>query len=218
MSMQQPLAIDLAFRPKSYFWAYDNHIKLSSDIKGAHRKILYERAIAEGDIEFANAIISVPELSNEERRAQGGLHPSWMGGEYLPTREEGEVEIARITIDSTTRDVTCIYAKRSGSGIEYRVVDEYEGMTLDDPKLFADQELTLQELVDFFFKGWDLFCCLDANFCEHGYVREEVQGFILNASSSFYAEFGDLVRQHVHVWLDKVHEERRTKNGKADHD
>ena len=62
--MQQPLAIDLTFRPKSYFWAYDNHIKLSSDIKGAHRKILYERAIAEGDIEFANAIEALDILAS----------------------------------------------------------------------------------------------------------------------------------------------------------
>jgi hypothetical protein len=89
MSQLHPLAIDLAYRPESYFWAYDNNIKLASDIK-----------------------------------------------------------------------------------------------------------------------GWDLFCCLDANFCEHGYVREEVQGFIVDASSSFYAEFGDLVTQKVDAWVDQRREEQ----------
>ena len=218
MSQLRPLAIDLAYRPESYFWAYDNNIKLASDIKGAERKAMYERALKSGDIHLANAIISEPELTHEQRKAQSGIHPSWMGGEYLPNREAQEIEIARITIASTTQDVTCVYAKRGSERIHYRVVDEYEGMTLEARSRTSIRPLALIELFDFFIKGWDLFCCLEANFSDHGYVKEEVQGFIVDASSSFYAEFDDLVRQRVHVWLDKVHEERRTKNGKADHD
>ena len=35
-----------------------------------------------------------------------------MGGEYLPDCDLNEVEIARITMASTTQDVTCVYAKR----------------------------------------------------------------------------------------------------------
>jgi hypothetical protein len=209
MSQLRPLAIDLAYRPESYFWAYDNNnIKLASDIKGAERKAMYERAIKSGDIELANAIISVPELTHEERKAQSGIHPAWMGGEYLPNREAQEVEIARITIASTTQDVTCVYAKRGASRIHYRVVDEYEDMTLDERTRTSIRPLTLIELFNFFIKGWDLFCCLEANFGEHGYHREEVQGFIVDASSSFYAEFEDLVRQRVDQWVDQRREER----------
>ena len=208
MSKLNPLAIDLAYRPESYFWAYDNNIKLASDIKGAERKAMYERAIQSGDIELANAIISVPELTHEERKAHSGIHPAWMGGEYLPNREAQEVEIARITIASTTQDVTCVYAKRGASRIHYRVVDEYEDMTLDERTRTSIRPLTLIELFNFFIKGWDLFCCLEANFGEHGYHREEVQGFIVDASSSFYAEFEDLVRQRVDQWVDQRREER----------
>ena len=208
MSQLRPLAIDLAYRPESYFWAYDNNIKLASDIKGAERKAMYERALKSGHIELANSIISVPELTNEERKAQSGIHPAWMGGEYLPNREAQEVEIARITIASTMQDVTCVYAKRSASRIHYRVVDEYEDMTLDERTRTSLRPLTLIELFDFFIKGWDLFCCLEANFGDHGYVREEVQGFIVDASSSFYAEFGDLVTQRVDTWVDQRREER----------
>jgi hypothetical protein len=208
MSQLHPLAIDLAYRPESYFWAYDNNIKLASDIKGAERKAMYERALRSGDIELANAIISEPELTHEQRKAQSGIHPAWMGGEYLPKREAQEVEIARITIASTTQDVTCVYAKRGKSRIHYRIVDEYEGMTLDNRRRTSLKPLSLIELFDFFIKGWDLFCCLDANFCEHGYVREEVQGFIVDASSSFYAEFGDLVTQRVDTWVDQRREEQ----------
>jgi hypothetical protein len=208
MSQLRPLAIDLAYRPESYFWAYDNNIKLASDIKGAERKAMYERALRSGDIELANAIISEPELTHEQRKAQSGIHPAWMGGEYLPNREAQEVEIARITIASTTQDVTCVYAKRGKSRIHYRIVDEYEGMTLDNRRRTSLKPLSLIELFDFFIKGWDLFCCLDANFCEHGYVREEVQGFIVDASSSFYAEFGDLVALRVDTWVDQRREEQ----------
>ena len=208
MSQLRSLAIDLAYRPESYFWAYDNNIKLASDIKGAERKAMYERALKSGDIHLANAIISEPELTHEQRKAQSGIHPAWMGGEYLPNREAQEVEIARITIASTTQDVTCVYAKRGASRIHYRVVDEYEGMTLDESTRTSIRPLTLIELFDFFIKGWDLFCCLEANFGEHGYHREEVQGFIVDASSSFYAEFGDLVTQRVDTWVDQRREER----------
>jgi len=208
MSQLHPLAIDLAYRPESYFWAYDNNIKLASDIKGAERKAMYERALRSGDIELANAIISEPELTHEQRKAQSGIHPAWMGGEYLPNREAQEVEIARIAIASTTQDVTCVYAKRGKSRIHYRIVDEYEGMTLDNRRRTSLKPLSLIELFDFFIKGWDLFCCLDANFCEHSYVREEVQGFIVDASSSFYAEFGDLVAQRVDTWVDQRREEQ----------
>jgi hypothetical protein len=218
MSQLRPLAIDLAYRPESYFWAYDNNIKLASDIKGAERKAMYERALKSGDIHLANAIISEPELTHEQRKAQSGIHPAWMGGEYLPNREAQEVEIARITIASTTQDVTCVYAKRGASRIHYRVVDEYEGMTLDESTRTSIRPLTLIELFDFFIKGWDLFCCLEANFGDHGYHREEVQGFIVDASSSFYAEFGDLVTQRVDTWVDQRREERGLNELQSDDD
>ena len=218
MSQLRSLAIDLAYRPESYFWAYDNNIKLASDIKGAERKAMYERALKSGDIHLANAIISEPELTHEQRKAQSGIHPAWMGGEYLPNREAQEVEIARITIASTTQDVTCVYAKRGASRIHYRVVDEYEGMTLDESTRTSIRPLTLIELFDFFIKGWDLFCCLEANFGEHGYHREEVQGFIVDASSSFYAEFGDLVTQRVDTWVDQRRDDRGLNNVDSDDD
>ena len=216
MSKLHPLAIDLAFRPESYFWACDNNIKLASDIKGAERRAMYERALKSGDIHLANAIISEPELTPEQRKIQSGIHPAWMGGEYLPSRDHQEVEIARITIASTTQDVTCVYAKRGKSCIDYRVVDEYENMTLDERTRTSVEPLTLIELFEFFIKGWDLFCCLEANFGEHGYERDEVQGFIVDASSSFYAEFEDLLRQRVDQWVDQRREERGSNELESD--
>ena len=50
-----------------------------------------------------------------------------MGGEYLPDYLPGEVEIARLVLDSVTRDVISFRARRRRGGrrILYRVVDEY---------------------------------------------------------------------------------------------
>ena len=123
-------AIDLAYRPESYFWAKDSNIKLSSDIKGAERKALYERAIQSGNTALANSLIADPDLSPDQRTSLGRMHPNFMGGEYLPDREDEEVEIARITIASTTQDVTSLYARRGKNRIYYRVVDEYGGEAL----------------------------------------------------------------------------------------
>jgi hypothetical protein len=58
-----------------------------------------------------------------------------MGGEYLPDRRDTEVEIARINIDSTTSDVTSVYARPGKDRINYRVVDEYQGDTLAEKRI-----------------------------------------------------------------------------------
>ncbi len=194
--------IDQAYRPASYFWAQERGITLLSDIKGAERRRLYAKALDTGQGDQLPAELSQHALAELDRQGLGRIHPAFMGGEYFPTRERQEVEIARITIASTTQDVTCVYARQVGQRIHYRVVDEYGGDTLDGAGTrTSTKPLTLRELVDFFLKTWDLILCLDCNFEGDGYPRDRVHGFIVDASSSFYAEFGDLVRARVDEWL-----------------
>lgn len=64
-----------------------------------------------------------------DRKVLEAMHPMFMGGNYLPAAEDGEVEIARIRIASTTDDVTSVYAKCDEGVIRYRVVDDYGGDT-----------------------------------------------------------------------------------------
>ena len=104
MSVKKPV-IDLGYRPQSYFWPITHDTHVITAIKGERR-----------------------------RSALGRLHPSFMGGEYLPDRRDTEVEIARINIDSTTSDVTSVYAKAGKDRIRYRVVDEYNGDTLSEKR------------------------------------------------------------------------------------
>jgi len=64
--------------------------------------------------------------------------------------------------------------------------------------------LKLKELVEFFLRSWNLIACLDVNFEGEGHPRDQVHGFIVDASSSFYSEFNDLVRAKVDEWLDSM--------------
>ena len=193
--------IDGSYKPTNYFWAYDRGIRLASNIKGAERKALYERLLKEGDSGAFNELLTLSSLTFEQRR-MANVHPAFMGGEYLPDCDSSEVEIARITIASTTQDVTCVYAKRVTGGIDYRVVDECEGMTLDDETTHHKTEpMALTELVQFFMTAWDLRMVLAANFVENGYPRSFARGFIVDASSSFYAQFGDAMENFVEDWI-----------------
>jgi hypothetical protein len=72
----------------------------------------------------------------------------FMGGEYLPDYRPGEVEIARIELKSTTGDVISIRARKSGSGISYRVVDEYD-TEFRQARETSARPLTLGELIEF---------------------------------------------------------------------
>jgi hypothetical protein len=202
---QHTQGIALTYRPTSYFWAADHHISLASNIKGAERRKLYEFALAAGHTNIVEPDLQQHALSEDQRQALGRIHPAFMGGEYLPTARGREVEIARITIASTTQDVTSVYARQVGRRIYYRVVDEYGGSTLEGKGTrTSTQPLTLVQVVDFFLGAWNLIGCLDCNFCDGGYRRDTIHDFIVDASSSFYAEFDDLVRARVNDWLDTI--------------
>jgi hypothetical protein len=58
-------------------------------------------------------------LDDDTRRSLDRIHPSFMGGEYLPDYGRDEVEIARIELESTTSDVISVRARPRGRRIEY---------------------------------------------------------------------------------------------------
>lgn len=68
------------------------------------------------------------------------------GGDFLPRLRGNEVEIARLSLDSTTWDVISIRARRVGRRIAYRVVDEYETNYVIRPKT-SKRPLTLGQLI-----------------------------------------------------------------------
>jgi hypothetical protein len=114
---------ELDFRPKTYWDLRDVLTQIDAKVMGKVRKDLIKKALQDGE--------SVPDellrgsLKKNLRKYLGSIHPSFMGGEYLPELEEADVVIASINLKSTTSDVIVVIARLTDKGIEYRVEDEY---------------------------------------------------------------------------------------------
>lgn len=120
--------IDYNQRPSSYWDEETLEQAILTNIKGDFRREEIRKALAAGTLETIPAEILKEALSENVRSFTGRIHPRFMGGEYLPDLEASEVEIARISLQSTTFDVISIRARRTSKGtILYRAVDEYEG-------------------------------------------------------------------------------------------
>ena len=150
--MKKVKGISYGFRPKSY-WDDSNPLQsILKNIKGENRRSMVIDFWNAGQLERLDEVLLQDELDEEDRRGLGLTHPSFMGGEYLPTYLPGEVEIARICLRSTTSDVISLRARPTPSGIAYRIEDEYEGkFTL--PITQSKDPLTLEELVRQFEEG-----------------------------------------------------------------
>lgn len=187
-------AIDIAYRPQSYFGPQRLEEFLISQVKGAVVRKKLQELLAEGRHDELQALLGEHGISRSSLSAMESVHPMFMGGNYLPGAKEGEVEVARIEISSTTFDVTCLYARQKGGKIHFRVVDEYEGDTLSGPsKLTSAKPLSLGEMTDFFLEAWPLLDVLEANFDGD---RESALDFFV-ARSKFYPDFDRLCRKRV---------------------
>jgi hypothetical protein len=135
--MPEPSQFDLDFRPSTY-WA--GPARATANIKGTMRRKMVGRG------RDVPAELLAPSLDDDVRAEISGWHPAFMGGEYLPDHDEGEVTIARIEMESTTGDVIDVRARPIADGIGYRVVDEYETAFTCRPTT-STKPLTMGELV-----------------------------------------------------------------------
>ena len=197
--------IDLNYRPSSYFWPMGLETHLLARIKGAERKAALQRLIDAGRLDDIPDYLAKSALTGEERQVLGRIHPAFMGGEYLPNLMENEVMVARVTIASTTQDVTCLYARRGKNRIYYRMVDEYGSDSFRGRSTrTSTRPLTLGAMVSFFNGAWSIFNVLEANFGHTGYDLNEIQDFIVDADSQFYDGFEALYRRRVREWAATV--------------
>jgi hypothetical protein len=116
------------------------------NVKGRRRREMIRVFWKAGAVDQLEKDLLLDCVSEEQRTGLGKVHPSFMGGEYLPDYAEGEVEIARIELESTTADVSSIRAKSDGERIAYSIVDEYETEYNVCPRESA-KPLTLTELI-----------------------------------------------------------------------
>jgi hypothetical protein len=85
----------------------------------------------------------------DSQMSLGRVHPRALGGAFLPHAESGEVEIARVSLASTTGDIISVRAQQTNDGILYSVVDEYadEGHAFEPGITQSALPLTLAELI-----------------------------------------------------------------------
>lgn len=175
-------AIDLDYRPGGYRRSPGSLQDLIAQIRGSTSRAMARDLIEQGRGDevalLAEALTSTVVQMLEAR------NPAFMGGNYLPALEAGEVEVARITLRSTTADVTAVHARPAEDGwIEYRVVDEYGGEGLPQPSTTRRPgPMTLGEFAEFFLHASGLVSTLRDN---HGDDLEQALGFF-TVESDFY--------------------------------
>lgn len=109
------------FRPKS-FWpaASDPLTAIIRNVEGQNRRQMIRDYYAAGKVVELGDELLKDSLDDESRKRLGRIHPTFMGGEYLPDYGRQEVEIARIALASTISDVISLRPRPSGSRIKYR--------------------------------------------------------------------------------------------------
>ena len=224
--MSESPTYDFDFRPE-YWDPADPITAIIRNVKGQLRRamiidIVSGRAAERAPDEATRQMLSEvhPDLLPDELKdpnTLGPLHPWWMGGEFLPAYLPGEVEIARIVLESTTMDVVSIRARPHGRLIRYRVVDEYPDIgpfevltgptisarplsfgelvrlidnTMPNPKAFGD--VTNQSYVEFI---------RDRNTSD-GCDLDRMARFV-TVDSSLYPQLYELFEERAQQWLVK---------------
>jgi hypothetical protein len=188
--------IDLHFRPSDGIFKLPRATFLLGTVKGEQRRRLINAATRADTLEQLAPWLLQPSLSGIEQTHFERIHPQNMGGEYLPNLRLNEIEIARISIQSTTGDVTSVFCKPTARGFSYRVVDEYNGECLMGKSTRTSKHpLSLGELLTFFLGAWNLEDVLEA----HEFDVEAAQDFV-TASSLYYPDFAKSIQAQIHNW------------------
>ena len=80
-------SINLEYRPSTYWPESENREQRLSHIHGKVRRDITRNALESGGIGELNSFgpeLLAESLSDPGRQTWGGIHPSMMGGEYLP--------------------------------------------------------------------------------------------------------------------------------------
>jgi len=145
------------------------------------------------------------------RSATSSVHPSLMGGEYLPPLLQNEAEIARVVLDSTTMDVTSIRARRTKHRIVYRIVDEYMEQGADRFRLrpkTSGRPLTMGNLITIIDENEFVTKPRDENFEFNNDV--EWASKFATVDSVFYSQLAQWYQMENEEWRREREAEKET--------
>jgi len=200
------LNINYQQRPPSY-WNDDNVLAaLLRNVKGTQRRQMITDYWEQGRLSQLDPEHLGDTLKAESRERLGQIHPTFMGGEYLPDYEPTEAEIARIELASTTADVISIRAARDPAGIRYSIVDEYETV-FALPFETSRQPLTLKRLIRFIERAGvpelpDGLAIAYNNYNTESCTRRELRHFT-TISSQFYPQLHEHFEHVFEDWSEK---------------
>lgn len=204
--MKKYPGIDYNFRPKSYWKEETLEQAILKNVKGEFRRRRIRAALAGGDFSAIPEAILNESLSEELRLGIGRIHPGLMGGEYLPDHSHGEVEIVRISLDSTTNDIISLRARRLGRRIGYSIADEYQG-EFEYSLAFEEsaRPLSLGQLVEFLDKSYQhdvpggLILGYNAMNADDEEARQRLRDFT-SVSSEFYPQLYEHCERVFEEW------------------
>ena len=198
----------LDFRPETY---WDVPEVAVANIKGGWRKKVVAEAMREDAIEEVPDEILADSLSDEVRTFTGQLHPSLMGGEYLPNYKGNEVEIACIELKSVMGDQVSVRARRADGRITYSIVDEHD-MVYHFTPATSDRPLTLAQLIhlidhatieEAYYEGSGLVSIFRDDQYDQGCRPDELVDFV-TVTSEFYPELEQWYLEEALEWYDAV--------------
>ena len=205
--------IDQNYRPVTYWPEALDQEQLLSRIQGESRRTIAREILAEEGFAGLNEFLARETLDDEERRAWGLMHPHCMGGEYLPQLDVEDVEIARISLASTTSDQISIRASYVGKKIRYDVCDEYDtefNLALSS----SEQPLSLGELIQLIDgsghpeeqEPGGLLVCHWENMIEWDYSPDEAVDFA-SIESAWYPQLATYYHQVACDWYEQKQKE-----------
>jgi hypothetical protein len=205
--------INYQFRPESYWSAANTPLEAAlRNVKGRNRREMIRDYDRNGKLEELSDSLLADTLGESQRERLGLIHPSFMGGEYLPNYGRSEVEIARIELESTTCDVTSLRARPAGSRIKYRLVDEYQ-TEFRLPQHASSRPLSLAELIRFLNSaeqadatepGWNRFGFVlswNQSNLECGSDLESLRDFT-RVSSDYYPDLASHYTEAIEEWYE----------------
>jgi hypothetical protein len=209
-------AINYDFRPDSYWSPARSPLDAAlRNVKGRNRREMIKDYHSRGLLPALSDNLLRDTLDEDMRRRLDLIHPSFMGGEYLPDYGCDEVEIARIELQSTTSDVISVRARPRGKRIEYSVCDEYQ-VEYRLPQKTSRQPFSLRDLIRFLDSvehpdhepEWERFgfvLSFNQTSLECNGDLETLEDFT-SVSSDFYPGLG----QHYAKAIDEWHQARAT--------
>lgn len=187
-------SMNLKSRPKTYFGSKELETYLLSRVKGAAVRKQLRQLLDKSEPAQRAQILAQAPLTRADRKILGSLYSASVGENDLPNVGEGGIEIARVSLKSTTGNMRVIYARLEAGAIRYRAVDECGRDGLQGPAETATTEpMSLGELYDFLLRAWPLMDVLDSKF---GDDLESALGS-LSVHSELYPHLDTLLRRRV---------------------